>query len=70
MKITPYVLKRRFLQTLIFIRYLIKNKGNVTLLILKEDFDNIYNVQEDNESYIIHTTMFNIMYDIINDKSN
>lgn len=62
--LTPYLIKKIIRQTFLFIHYLIKNKGNITLLMLKEDFEKGYNIKEDNESYIIHTNIVCLMYDI------
>lgn len=64
-KITFYLVRVIIVQTFLFIRYLIKNKGKISLLMLSEDFEKGYNIKYDydEEGYIINTNIMCLIYD-------
>lgn len=64
MKITFYVIKKFNLQILLFIYYLIKNKGKIQIVMQEDSFDNEYWIYKDGEDYIIQTSLIDLIFDI------
>lgn len=64
MKITFYVIKKLNLQILLFIYYLIKNKGKIQIVMQEDSFDNEYWIYKDGEDYIIQTSLLDLIFDI------
>lgn len=64
MKITFYVIKKLNLQILLFICYLIKNKGSIYIVMQEDNFNKDYNVYKDGEDYVIHTSFIDLIFDI------
>lgn len=55
----------RFMKAVIFvIKYLIRNKGNINIVMQKDEFNKNYHVYKDDMDFIVQTTLKDFIGDI------